>query len=107
MKSIPSWAQEPRFSYNDDQVAHAGEIICWLFARVGTRTGDRLSVQPVRDITNFILSQDIRVYGVLYDSCIRHGETDRWNGFSLVFPDWDPWSPPALDELFYAGKKST
>lgn len=106
MESVPKWAQDEnvRFLYNDDQIAHAGEILRWLFARCGTRTGKKLHVRPVREITNFVLSQDIRVYGAIYDSCIRHGETDAWNGFTEVFPDWNPWHPPTLDELFYAGK---
>lgn len=105
MKSIPQWAQDPRMLYNDDQIAHAGEVLRWLFARVGARTDEALSVQPVREIVNLVLSQDIRVYGAIYDSCIRHGETDSWNGFSKVFSDWDPWHPPTLDELFYAEKE--
>ncbi len=107
MKSVPQWAQKPRFHYNHDQISHAGEILRWLFARVGARNeeDEKLKVEPVREIVNFILSQDIRVYGAVYDSCIRHGETDSWNGFSEIFPNWDPWHPPTLDELFYAGKE--
>lgn len=109
MESVPKWAQDEnvRFLYNDDQIAHTGEILRWLFARCGSRTDEKLRVQPVREIVDFVLSQDIRVYGAIYDACIRHGETDAWNGFTKVFPDWNPWHPPTLDELIQAGKVKT
>ncbi len=105
MESVPQWAKETRTSLNDDEIAHAGEVIRWLFARVGRRNDETFNAKHVREIADYIFSRDIRVYGAVYDSCIRHGETDSWNGFSLVFPDWDPWRPPTLDELYYVSRQ--
>ena len=101
MGDISSWAKDPKFLMNEDEICQAVGVIRWLLTRVGKK---EINALPVKEIADKIFEKDARVYSGIHAYCMRSASETTRNGFIDTFNLY-PSAQTSVERLIKEGKE--